>query len=96
MKKIIILLLCCGVLISVVGCGGNTAPLPNESSSSIVLETIITETNQIKVGGTDKGVELKQQVEDLKELLNAYYNGTMKMNSPNIESAIIRLTEKFL
>jgi fructose-1,6-bisphosphatase-3 len=59
-------------------------------------ETIITETNQIKVGDTDKGVELKQQVEDLKELLNAYYNGTMKMNSPNIESAIIRLTEKFL
>jgi len=59
-------------------------------------ETIITETNQIKVGDTDKGIELKQEVDDLKELLNAYYNGTMKMNNKSIESAIIRLTEKFL
>ena len=28
MKKIIILLLCCGVLVSMAGCGGNTAPPP--------------------------------------------------------------------
>ena len=59
-------------------------------------ETIITETKQIKVGDTDKGIELKQQVEDLKELLNAYYDGTMKTNNTSIEGAIIRLTEKFL
>lgn len=44
MKKIIILLLCCGVLIGMVGCGGNTAPPPTESPPTTVSETIITET----------------------------------------------------
>ena len=43
MKKIIILLLCCGVLVSMVGCGGNTAPPPTESPPAMVLETKITE-----------------------------------------------------
>lgn len=31
MKKTAILLLCCGMFMSVVGCGGNTSPLPTES-----------------------------------------------------------------
>lgn len=44
MKKIILLLLCCGVLVSMVGCGGNTAPPPTESPPTTVLETIIKET----------------------------------------------------
>lgn len=44
MKKIIILLLCCGVLVSMVGCGGNTAPPPTESPPTTVSETVITET----------------------------------------------------
>ena len=44
MKKIIILLLCCGVLMSMVGCGGNTALPPTESPPTTVSETIITET----------------------------------------------------
>ena len=44
MRKIIILLLCCGVLISIVGCGGNTAPPPTESPATTVSETIITES----------------------------------------------------
>ena len=43
MKKIIILLLCCGVLVSMVGCGGNTAP-PTESPPTTESETVITET----------------------------------------------------
>lgn len=43
MKIIIILLLCCGQLIGMVGCGGNTAPPPTESPPTTVLETIITE-----------------------------------------------------
>ena len=43
MKKIIILLLCCGVLVSMVGCGGNTAPPPTESPPTAVSETTITE-----------------------------------------------------
>ena len=43
MKKAIILLLCCGVLVSMVGCGGNTALPPTESPPTTVSETIITE-----------------------------------------------------
>ena len=43
MKKIIILLLCCGVLMNMAGCGGDTAPLPIESPPTTVSETIITE-----------------------------------------------------
>ncbi len=44
MKKIIILLLCCGVLVSMVGCGDNTAPPPMESPSTTVSKTVIIET----------------------------------------------------
>ena len=44
MKKIIILILCCGVLIGMVRCGGNTAPPPTESPPTTVSETVITET----------------------------------------------------
>ena len=44
MKKIIILLLCCGMLIGMVGCGGNTAPPSTESPPTTVSETVITET----------------------------------------------------
>ncbi len=44
MKKLIILLLCCGVLVSMVGCGGNTAPPPTASPPTTVSETVITET----------------------------------------------------
>ena len=40
MRKFIILLLCCGVLISMVGCGGNTAPPPTENPPTTVSETI--------------------------------------------------------
>lgn len=43
MKKIIILLLCCGLLIGMVGCGGNTAPPPMERRPTTVSETITTE-----------------------------------------------------
>ena len=44
MRKRIILLLCCGVLVSMVGCGGNTAPPPTESPPTTVSKTVITET----------------------------------------------------
>ena len=43
MKKLIILLLCCVVLVSMVGCGINTAPPPTESPPTTVSETVITE-----------------------------------------------------
>ncbi len=39
MRKLIILLLCCGALVSMVGCGGNIAP-PIKSPPTTVLETI--------------------------------------------------------
>ena len=44
MKKTIILFLCCGLLISAVGCGGNTAPPPTESPPTTASETVISET----------------------------------------------------
>ncbi len=43
MRKLIVLLLCCGVLVSMVGCGGNTATLPTESPSTTISKMIITE-----------------------------------------------------
>lgn len=39
MRKIITLLLCCGVLVSMVGCGNNTAPPPTTSSEMVITET---------------------------------------------------------
>ena len=44
MRKLIILLLCFGVLVSMVGCGGNTAPPSTESLTTMVSESVITET----------------------------------------------------
>ncbi|MBQ6687487.1 MAG: hypothetical protein IJN03_03075 [Bacilli bacterium] len=44
MRKIIFLLLCCGVLVSMVGCGGKTVPPPTESPPTMASETVITET----------------------------------------------------
>ena len=45
MKKIIFLLICCGVLIGMVGCCGNTASPPTESPPTMVSETITKETS---------------------------------------------------
>ena len=44
MKKLIILLLCCGVLMSMVGCGGKTAPPSMGSPPTMASETVITDT----------------------------------------------------
>lgn len=44
MRETIILLLCCGMLVSMVGCGSDTAPPPMECPPTTVSETIITET----------------------------------------------------
>lgn len=40
MRKIIILLLCCGVHVSMVGCGENIVPPPTENPPTTVSETI--------------------------------------------------------
>ena len=45
MRKLIILLLCCVVFVSVVGCGDNTAPPPTKSPPTMVSEKIIAETS---------------------------------------------------
>ena len=39
-------------------------------------------THRMLVADTDKGVELRQQIEDLKDLLYAYRHGTIKEKSP--------------
>lgn len=44
MKKIIIFLLCCGVHIGMVGCGGNTVPPPTESPLTTISEMATKET----------------------------------------------------
>ena len=43
MKKQIILLFCCGVLVSIAGCGSNTAPPPTASPPTTVSETLTME-----------------------------------------------------
>lgn len=43
MRKIIILLLCCGLLVSMVGCGGDTASPPTESPPTKASKTVIKE-----------------------------------------------------
>ena len=44
MRKLIILILCCGVLMSMAGCDGNTAPPSTESLTTMVSESVTTET----------------------------------------------------
>lgn len=59
MSKLIILLLCCGLIICVVGCGDNTAPPLTESPPTTVPESVITETPPIMaVEPTEKENEL--------------------------------------
>lgn len=44
MRKIVILLLCCGMLIGMVGCGSDTASPPTERPPTTISKTIITGT----------------------------------------------------
>ena len=58
MRKLIILLLCCVVFVSVVGCGDNTALPPTESPPTMVSEKIIAETSPtMTVESTEKEKE---------------------------------------
>ena len=69
MKKTTILLLCSGVLVSMVGCGGNTAPLPTESPPIMVSETAITVTpkpSESSAAETPKE-EIPQKTEEFQE-----------------------------
>lgn len=44
MRKIIIIFLCCGVLVSMVGCGVNTAPSPTDSPPTMAITEAHAET----------------------------------------------------
>ena len=88
MRKIIIFILCCGVLVSMVGCGGNTAPPHTVSLSTMVSETVTTDTPietplTTAVEPTEKGkesttTESKSQTTEPTEVLTS--NG-VKRNS---------------
>ena len=60
MRKIAILLLCCGVLVSMVGCGSNTAPPIMESSPPTVAKMLTTETTS-KITPPETAVEPTEQ-----------------------------------
>ena len=63
MRKLIILLLCCGELISMVGCGGNTAPPLTESTPTTVSETVITKTPTEIIPPTTAGEPTEKEKE---------------------------------
>ena len=76
MKKIIILLLCCGVLIGIVGCDVSTAPPPTESPSKTVIKEPPTEASPpvATVEPTEKGKEpltTESKVQELKPTVTA-------------------------
>ena len=88
MKKIIILLLCCGVLISVVGCGDNTALPPAEISSTTVSETKIIE-RPTKTTSPATAVELTEKetvfIESQKQASEPISTVPMTMKKPTEE-----------
>ncbi len=57
MKKIIFLLLCCGVIIGMVGCGGNTAPPPTESPPTTAVEPTEKEKEPTPTESKDQTTE---------------------------------------
>ena len=103
MRKIIILLLCCGLLVSMVGCGGNTAPAPTEKPLTTVSKTEITETPTettppvAAVEPTEKGKDLSptESMDQATEPIVAATEPTTTAK-PKVESkptATTKLTE---
>ena len=86
MTKLIILLLCCGVLVSMVGCGGNTAPLPTESPPI----TVITEP-PIK---TTPPVAAVEPTEKEKEPVSTESNAQVIDPSTTSPTATVEPTEE--
>ena len=87
MKKIIILLLCCGVLVSMVGCGGNTAPPPTESPPTAVSETTITEPPT----ETTPPVTAVEPIE--KETFSIKNHEQTSKPTPTVPTTTVKLTE---
>ena len=85
MRKFIILLLCCGVLISMVGCGGNTASPSTESSSSIALEITMTETPHTTA---------VEQAEKEKEIVSIEIQEQTSEPTPTTPMTTVKSTEE--
>ncbi len=85
MRKLIILLLCCGVLISMVGCGGNIAPPPTESPPITVSETITTETPPVTT---------VEQTEKEKESVSTESNAQVTDPTTTSHTATVEPTEE--
>ena len=95
MRKLIILLLCCGVLISMVGCGGNTAPPSTERSSSIALEIITPETpHTTAVETTEKETVPIESQEQASKLTSAALLTTKKPKEEVNPSELTNASEK--
>ena len=88
MKKVIILLLCCGVLVSMVGCGDNTAPPPTESPPTTVSETVIAETTT----ETTPPVTAVKPIEKEKESFPTEYK--VQATEPTVTTTEPTTTEK--
>ncbi len=103
MKKIIILLLCCGVLVGMVGCGGNTAPPSTESPQTTVSETTITEvptetippTTTVKPTEKEKGpvpTESKEQATETTK--TATEHTTMATPTKETKTTVTSIAEE--
>ena len=71
MRKLIILLLCCGVLVSMVGCGGNTAPTSMESSPTTVTKTTVTKVATETIPPTTAVEQTEKEKEPVSTESNA-------------------------
>ena len=90
MRKLIILLLCCGVLVSVVGCGGNTAPPFMESSPTTVMETTATEVATERIPPTTA----VEQTEKEKESVSTESNAQVTDPTTTSPTATVEPTEE--
>ena len=90
MKKIIILLLCCVVFVSMVGCGGNTAPPSTERSLTTVTETTVTEVATETIPPT-MAVE---QTEKEKETVSIESQEQASEPTPTASTTTVKPTEE--
>ena len=90
MRKLVIFLLCCGVLVSMVGCGGNTAPPSIESSPTTVTETTVTEVATERIPPTTA----VEQTEKEKEPVSTESNAQVTDPTTTSTTATVEPTEE--
>ena len=92
MRKLIILLLCCGVIVSMEGCGGNTAPPPTETT---VSETVITKTLPVTaIDPTEKEIVTIESNEQESELATTTPTTTLQPTEETTAAVTIIAKEK--